>query len=205
MKKELLIAALGIGFTGALDAATRREVEAMLAEIAKAPAPKAQGTMRDGFVSCYVVMGPPERLEYVCPICGEKTLHARGDGDYDKRIAAVFGLSGNGYRKQCERLRVLGWKVKLDESFLCAKCRNPEQPEDFFLEITIDKKVTRTRMKDGDLDTLVALAEKKRGFLVMRSFKEELPRLRELLGVSEKEQKSAPSRIQKLFGVFEKK
>ena len=179
MRKELLIAALGIGVSGTLDAATRQEVDRLLDKIAKSPPPEnlSFGAM------CYATIGPPMREEYVCPVCGTKTLYTSKEerkGFYE--IVHVFS-----YREQCETLRKLGWDVKLDESFLCSKCRKPEQSKDFFIVVTIDGKTTRTKMQRDDLTKLIAFAKKERVWKTRQDMeiplKKELPRIRELLGM----------------------
>jgi len=84
------------------------------------------------------------------------------------------------------------WDVKLDESFLCWKCRKPDQAQDFFLEVTIDGKTTRSRLRDGDLKMLYAFAEGKLVWeesdqhrTMVYPLQPELLRLCELLGVDE--------------------
>jgi len=178
MKKELLIAALGIGFTGALDAATQREVDRLLAKLAKTPAP---GILAIG-ADCYMMALPPERTEYVCPECGTKTLYSQSE--QNAYCGALY--SEKEYNAQCKKLRSLGWNVKLDSTFLCSKCRKPDQPKQFFIEVTIDKKTTRTKIQGDDLPKLIAFAEGKTvwsgRFETGTYLKYELPRLRELLG-----------------------
>ena len=190
MKKELLIAALGISVTGALDAATRQEVEALLDKIAQSPVPK---NLSDG-ASCYSRVFPPERIEYVCPVCETKTLYKWEESKiHTIETSVLIHYELSFYRKQCETLRKLGWEVKLDESFLCSKCRKPDRPEELFLEVTIDGKTTRTKLEDYDLNKLIAFAEKK---LVWGNdtggtepLKDALPRIRELLGMPEEKSK----------------
>jgi len=210
MRKELLIAALGIGFTGALDAATRQEVDALLKKIAKTRAPDA----RSMIAMCYVSGVPAVREEYICPACGTKTLHAVSDFAKINRSAPTWYVIR--HRNACKALNWLGWDVKLDESFLCSKCCKPNQPKEFFIEVTIDGKTTRSKIEPHDLTKLLAFAS---GELIWREMiaqtqvtiehplKPELPRIRKLLGVSEEEwrKNSMPSPIRGLLGVFEKK
>ena len=208
MKKELLIAALGIGFTGALDAATQRDVEKRLAKIAKTQVPET----RTYFANCYYMGIPTVRGEYVCPACGTKTLYAVSDFDKRNYSAPTWHVVKHRYR--CKALREMGWDVMLDESFLCSKCRKPSQPKEFFIEVTIDGKTTRSKIEPHDLTKLLAFACKE---LIWREMiertqectvhplKPELLRLCELLGVSEEEPKSTPLRIRKLFARFDKK
>ena len=154
---------------------------------------------------------PPDRAEYVCPVCGTKTLYVR-EGDHSWRHWFVIHSALSKYRKHCEELRELGWDVTLDESFLCSKCRKPKEPQDLVLVVTIDKKATRTQYESDDLEKLVAFAKKKRTWKTAqdreRPLKDELPRLRKLLGVSESErnenapeEKSVFSRIRELLGM----
>ena len=185
MKKELLIAALGIGVSGALDAATQQEVERLLAKIAKSPAPK---NLLPG-ACCYEPAGVTDRMEYVCPVCGTKTLYHLSSEESLWKRQSLVDSELNSYRKHCATLRKLGWKVKLDETFLCSKCRKAEQPEELFLEVTIDGKTTRSKLEYGDLEKLVAFAEKKlvwpTNYGATMPLKDELPRIRELLGIPE--------------------
>jgi len=106
MKKELLIAALGIGVSGTLDAATQQEVDTLLAKIAKSPPPKTSRPPSPE-ASCYSVAAPPERTEYVCPACGTKTLYSF------KEEHANYGrcTEVHAYRAKCEKLLRLGWDV----------------------------------------------------------------------------------------------
>ncbi len=63
---------------------------------------------------CYEMAAPPERIEYCCPVCAERTLYPFHSGVVD-----------NDELSTCRRLmqelpaRVL---VSLDESALCQKC-----------------------------------------------------------------------------------
>jgi len=71
---------------------------------------------------CYEIAAPPERIEYCCPVCGERTLHPFGSG-------VVDGDELSTCRRLMQALpaRVL---VSLDESALCAKCHPSEaKPE----------------------------------------------------------------------------
>ena len=64
---------------------------------------------------CYEIAAPPERIEYCCPVCAERTFHPFGSCVVDADELAT-----------CRRLmqelpaRVL---VSLDESAFCRKCR----------------------------------------------------------------------------------
>ena len=62
---------------------------------------------------CYEMAAPPERIEYTCPVCGERTLHAFGSVVDADELATCRRLM------QALPARVL---VSLDESALCQKC-----------------------------------------------------------------------------------
>jgi len=206
VKKELLIAALGIGVSGTLDATTRQEVEALLDEVAKRQiTEKTVRDLDDAYknahknmlamtASCY--WGGPQvvRAEYNCPVCSEKTIHStreRVSGDVKDAKEIEFPFLK--YRRQCEELRSLDWDVTLDSTFLCSKCRKPNQPEEFFIEVTIDGKTTRTKMDENDLGRLIAFARKDEIWTGKygegKPIKNSLPRIHKLLGVSEEKQK----------------
>jgi len=53
---------------------SKQDIEEHLEKIKKAPLPEfsMKGAM------CYEVADPPDRIDYVCPDCGEKTLYAIG-------------------------------------------------------------------------------------------------------------------------------
>ena len=190
MKKELLIAALGIGVSGTLGAATRQEVDTLLAKIAKTPAPK---NLMPG-ASCYKQAMPSKRAEYVCPECGKKTLYTDDEKQWTPWHLLHRELAS--HRRNRDTLRELGWDIKLDETSLCAKCcKTGARPGDLFIEITIDAKTTRTELQSDDLAKLAAFAQKKlvwRGihYGEERPLKPELPRIRELLGLPDSSDQS---------------
>jgi hypothetical protein len=79
--------------------------------------------------------------------------------------------------------------AKLDESYLCSKCKK-EGESALFLEVTINKRVVRNALVDvNDLRKLIAFVQ---GNLVWKGeqdrefpLKPELPRIRQLLGVKD--------------------
>ena len=182
MRKELLIAALGISISGTLHAATRQEVDKLLDKLSKRPIPK---NLSLG-ASCYVTAVTPERQEYVCPVCGTKTFYSREEEHSRQSHYVIYNLLRK-YRKDCEELRNLNWDVTLDETFLCSKCSKPDQPQEFILSVTIDGKTARTKMESNDLQKLIAFAKKRLTWKNDQDdefpLKKELPRIRKLLGI----------------------
>lgn len=65
---------------------------------------------------CYEVAAMPNRSEYVCPECGEKTLYTSGPENW-----IIQNLSN--YRRRAKLITKLS--VELDESQFCKKC-SPE-------------------------------------------------------------------------------
>ena len=63
---------------------------------------------------CYKVVSPPERAEYVCPVCGEMSLYPDYYSDIDK-ISYYRNLV-----KKINKSKKI--QVELDESQLCRNC-----------------------------------------------------------------------------------
>lgn len=203
MKKKMFIAAMGIASltpgcvkTGSVDvkptepqpsgevSSKKLDVDRLLKRLAENPAPQKLnfGAM------CYKMALPPERVDYVCPSCGTKTIHALRDNHQGSGWDAP-ALSVPHYRKYVEQLNSLGLAVKLDESFLCSAC-NKEKKSSLYLEVTLKSKVVRTALRDmDDLRKLVAFLQ---GDLIWKGdrdeehpLKPELPRIRQLLGIKQ--------------------
>ncbi len=90
---------------------SREDVAARLATLARDPAPAdlEMGAM------CYKMAGPPDRAEYLCPACGEKTLYS--SEEKTSRVSIEVPA--------CQRLvaEIRDLAVRLDESEFCEKCR----------------------------------------------------------------------------------
>lgn len=182
MKREILMAALGLASTGAWSAedVTRDKIDNLLKELASKPAPKnlAPAAM------CYDMAMPPDRAEYVCPTCGAKTLYEGAN------VGSVE--TARAYRAGTEALRALGVDATLDETYLCDACRTENTPFFFYLEVKLDGNLVRSSIRDhDDLRKLHAFLSGKAvwtsGFGEEKPLKDELPRVRMLLGVIEPE------------------
>jgi predicted RNA-binding Zn-ribbon protein involved in translation (DUF1610 family) len=94
---------------------TRANLQARLAELAQTEPPTelAPGAM------CYEIAMPPERAEYICPTCGERTL-------YGQELAGLIEWDLESCRRRAEAIE--GMDVTLDESELCRSC-SPETEE----------------------------------------------------------------------------
>lgn len=111
---------------------TTKNIHDRLVSLSKKPAPKElkMGAM------CYEMAAPPQRVEYVCPKCGAKTLYA---SNYVNTIQNISSC-----RSQVESFK--GLNAKLDESEFCKKCSPKIKDPQLCLEIkyTDDEKVHRT-------------------------------------------------------------
>ncbi len=99
---------------------TKNDLEKLLQNLSKSE-PK---DLQEVGAMCYKTAGPPDRFDYVCPTCGEKTLYANVRDDYYNRDYPVF------LYRELERIRSIIANIKsidckLDESQFCKKC-NPQ-------------------------------------------------------------------------------
>lgn len=94
---------------------TRVGIEARLRKLAESPPPKKleMGAM------CYKMAAPPERVEYVCPACGHRTLYVESEGLPWAVMQAVRG-GIEACRRQAGDIG--GLRFTLDEHEFCRKC-----------------------------------------------------------------------------------
>ena len=187
MSKETLTALLGALLAGTLSAEnlTREQLDKLLAELAENPAPEEKLV---AFAMCYLMSMPPDRAEYVCPTCGEKTIHVKD--------AAEITWQLRGHQHQRDEVRKLGLDISLDERAFCASCKKvagiADDKLEFYIEIRINDKTTRTLLKEDDWIKLIAFMKgedtwKKQaiGETYQYPLKPELPRIRQLLGLED--------------------
>lgn len=111
MKKTKLAVSLTTSalLAGQMSMMGRDEIKTQLAQVE--PAKEAERVMS---AMCYEVAAPPQRIEYTCPVCGERTLYPFNAGVVDADELST-----------CRRLmqelpaRVL---ASLDEAAFCRKC-----------------------------------------------------------------------------------
>lgn len=98
---------------------TRKQIIERLEVLAKKPVPEtlSQGAM------CYKTAATPSRIEYVCPVCGEKTLYNDDTGFWlNREISECRSLATS----------IKGINLQLDESRYCKKC-SPDTKEEPYL------------------------------------------------------------------------
>jgi len=160
---------------------SREEMAQKLKRLEKASTPKPKmGAM------CYDIAAPPQRAEYVCPDCGEKTL-------YTDEVAFFLGWELESCRRDFDKANWAGnLQMKLDESSFCQHCRPEAKVHQLALIITYSDGTTHTTapVQEEDLRILRNFLE---GQVMYETFnggtwplKEKLPRLRELLGMNAK-------------------
>lgn len=162
---------------------SRADIDAKLKELADKPSP----TKLAPGATCYEVAMPPNRIEYVCPTCGTKTILKNDTGWLLPNLES--------YRKQTEELRKLSLDIKIDESALCSKCRQGESGTNIlYWKIKIDGKERKVDFKEQDIDILREflrgnnkINRKPGGKQPLKNY---LPRLNELIGPVEKATKT---------------
>ncbi len=132
---------------------------------------------------CYRPAAVPERVEYICPVCGERTWYG---GD----CAVILHGQMNGIRRAMTELEQTPYfKAFLDESQFCSSCVEGEtESPRFFLVLAYPEGDTiRTSVQLFDLQMLVGLVRGELDFA--DSFDARLPlksrvgRLRVILGI----------------------
>jgi hypothetical protein len=97
---------------------------------------------------CYEVATPLERIEYICPVCGEKTLYY---SDYDD----VDNLRD--YRALVKQITKI--EVKLDESQFCKKCSKNITDPHFCLLVKYGKNKDFHKTCGINRDDIILLRE----------------------------------------------
>lgn len=169
---------------------TAESIRAQLEKISKKPPPKnlAMGAM------CYKVAAPPDRADYICPNCGEKTLYASQPSSdpnavlqsWEVIIAIARELESS--RRLVQQIDKLD--ITLDESQFCKHCKPDIQAPKLGLVIRYGDRPEPHdvwQFSQNDLLMLKAFSEGKLKFEGTNDtecdLKRMLPRLEQLLGV----------------------
>lgn len=128
---------------------SRAALQDRLRELARSEAPKdlAPGAM------CYAPTVPKtyDKVEYVCPTCGEKTLYAVRD-----TVRFLEDLLP-ACRRRIQQVTQL--PVRLDEKEFCRKCSPEVKAPALYLLLQFAGEADPRRVKDIGPDDLVLLAE----------------------------------------------
>jgi hypothetical protein len=96
-------------------AISKEEIAQRLRELAQSPPPKElkMGAM------CYEMTAPPERINYICPRCGNKTLYAKVNPDRSGNVIFIESDIPE-CRRAVKAIKALS--LELDESEFCRYC-----------------------------------------------------------------------------------
>lgn len=129
---------------------------------------------------CYGPMAHPERAEYVCPVCGERTL-------YGSPEAGFLQNDLQSMRRMAEGLSETGFFEALLEETYCSFCHPGDQGCVRLVIVYEEGDTVRTVVNSQDLMMIQGLL---RGGLVFRSdrdallpLKDRVERLRTILGM----------------------
>jgi hypothetical protein len=147
---------------------------------------------------CYSVALPPDRAEYICPKCGERTLYVNDEKTvFGKDIARRVDWDLRDCRARIEEIRkVAGEAIVLDESQYCRKCKPGVKEPALVLVATFNQGQPHSvsgvtaddlRLLYEFLSCKVVHAEGQDDESPMR---DHLPRLEELLGVKRNERET---------------
>ncbi|MDR0352629.1 MAG: hypothetical protein LBI02_04515 [Opitutaceae bacterium] len=175
----------------ALSGFSREKLREMLTRIESEPAPGKKWE-----AMCYAPAVPPNRAEYLCRQCGQKTLYASAKENRDSAVVFVSWKLTT-MRRLVSEIQKYTKAVTLLEDEFCSHCRRPVSPDaETFdspqarLRIRLDgKRETITRgVTEGDLRLLLGFfpgsLEQKTSNDGTFPLNESLPRLRQLLGES---------------------
>lgn len=169
--------------------ASNAEIERMLRAVEAGPVPELKmGAM------CYAPLPPMTHYEYVCPVCGEKTLFA-AEARQNWIPATVIDSLRRARDAAAAAAAKVGAAVALDEKQFCRKCQPgfADVPQAAVVVTLPDGREQRTEaiqlqdlwiLRDffGGKNVLVGGNESE------SPLKGSLPRLRELLGMTQAEE-----------------
>lgn len=170
---------------GTVQALSMEEIDFMLARLeSEEPPEPVSGAM------CYAPMAYPEYAEYICPVCGEKTLFS------SSHISLIeWGLPGA--RRLGESINNnTEFNIVLDETLFCEFCRtgNDQDIEPALLlrvyhedgsETVNSVSVTDLRMLDSFLQGRLFYITGNDGQMPLQEY---TGRMRQLLGIQEDEE-----------------
>lgn len=153
-----------------------------LKELATRQAPETINIMG---AMCYEMAAPPDRAEYICPKCCEKTIYVN---DYGASSFIETEL------ENCRRIfstikKRADFSIALDESSYCVHCSPKAKKHRLRLVVTYGNghKHTSSVISEDDLNILKGFLGNKDTYVSAKdavlSLKHEIPRIRKLLGI----------------------
>jgi hypothetical protein len=162
---------------------TKEEIRRRLEKISTCSPPRE---LKTGAM-CYAPRLLPERVDYICPLCGQKTLYVSSKGDNIAQMEYIIESL-----PECRRLakQAKGVVLHIDEKEFCRKCTPGGATHKLSLVVSYPGEKKEYRVSDVTVDDLRLINEFLEGKDRHRSsndsesaMKDHLPRLRELLGI----------------------
>jgi hypothetical protein len=88
----------------------------IVARLAKLANSKPPNLIKIGAM-CYRIALPPNRAEYCCPVCGEKTLYSN-----ESQLARIILVEIPEIRRIIQSINDTSIRATIDESAFCSKC-----------------------------------------------------------------------------------
>jgi hypothetical protein len=156
---------------------SRQQIKEKLEVLASTPAPE---NLKNGAM-CYKIAAPPNRTEYICPVCGERTVHTDNTARFIERELTV-----------CRTLAdsISGIDLVLDEKQFCKKCSPKTEDPSLCIHLKFAGDTTTNTVCSVYSEDMQLLYEFTKGKLMHKDdYDNETPlknysvRLRELLGI----------------------
>jgi hypothetical protein len=173
---------------GEMQSLDRETVRAMLKCLADTPPPPTDAVT----AMCYSVAPSPDRADYICPHCGERTVYVaanfKTENLYDRTVTETVAWTIPSCRRHLDALRQsAGRAIIFDESQFCRKCSPKVVLPKLILHICLKGEKVRDIEKFDDDDVRI-LADLLAGKLLTEDhykypLKDRLPRLQDMLGV----------------------
>lgn len=137
---------------------------------------------------CYDVAMPPNRVDYLCPKCGARTVYS----DFHKNYILELTAARREVQPLNTRLAVVGAQIRisLDETALCSRCSKGKTGS-YALFVTTDRKGVAHRadlVQPEAIYQLLCLFQGKR-YAGLTPLSEVAPKLRQLLGMDHEPKK----------------
>ena len=164
-------------------------IRAQLQQLADSTPPKklSMGAM------CYKMAMPPNRAEFHCQTCSNKTIYAASDEERWNQDTRFLNRELDACRRLVKEIR--GLRIQLDESLLCKKCTPDAKVRKLALVIEYPDTGKTHRTVDINLNDLRLLKEFTEGRTAHSEsndretpLKNHIERLEQLLGVTLEEE-----------------
>lgn len=162
---------------------SREEIAAKLKKLSESPPPK---DLKMG-AECYKMAITPQRAEYLCPSCGQRTLYA-----YEAKGRNADARFIEEDLPECRRLikEIKGLALSLNEKEFCKKCSPAAKNPTLILVVNYQDSSTPHRCINIKSEDLILIREFMEGkdrhrdsYDFETPMKDHLKRLNELLGV----------------------